>query len=222
MDMNNRPEEYPQHQHLLRLGECCDDELVDVTNLGVQAARVLPRRAVHLWAQGANRGRRRDQSTAALSSTRWGRPGTKSPDVVLFTVKAHVGQPVERAHRTAREDRTAERLRVEREQEPTCSHPDNCHCGHGLHQPAQQLRHVRHRRSPSARSCPRWRSSSTRAASSTRSSGWHRSARCTSSSTPTSSRIALDPNDARDVDQTARNLVDTRNGTRGRRPASLS
>ena len=31
MDMNNRPEEYPQHQHLLRLGECCDDELVDVT-----------------------------------------------------------------------------------------------------------------------------------------------------------------------------------------------
>ena len=26
-------------------------------------------------------------------------PGTKSPDVVVITVKAYVGQPVERAHR---------------------------------------------------------------------------------------------------------------------------
>ena len=76
------------------------------------------------------------------------------------------------------------------------AHPDRRQ-GPGLHQPAQQLRHVRHRQSPSARSCTRRCSSSTRAASSTRSSGWHRSARCTSSSTPTSSRIVLDPKCAR-------------------------
>ena len=96
------------------------------------------------------------------------------------------------------------------------AHPDR-HQGHGLHQPAQQLRHVRHRQSPSARSCTRRCSSSTRAASSTRSSGWHRSARCTSSSTPTSPRTVLDLNDMSDVDQARRNLVDTRNGRRRRR-----
>ena len=44
-------------------------------------------------------------------------------------------------------------------QEP--AHPDR-HQGHGPHQPAQQLRHVRHRLSPSARSCTRRRSSSSR------------------------------------------------------------
>ena len=59
---------------------------------------------------------------------------------------------------------------------------------------------------------------STRAASSIRSSGWHKSARCTSSSTPTSSSTVLDdPNNARDVDQAGRSLVDTRNGRRRRR-----
>ena len=96
------------------------------------------------------------------------------------------------------------------------AHPDRRQ-GHGPHQSAQQLRHARHRQSPSARSCTRRRSSSTRAASSTRSSGWHRSARCTSSSPSTSSRTVLDPDDVRDVDQTGRSPVDTRNGRRRRR-----
>ena len=103
IDMNNRPEEYLTtniYYDSKVVGECCEkhdrsflswptsaacattSSSTPPLPRAVQAARVLPCRAVDLWAQGADRGGGRDQSTAALSLTRWGRArcqGTRTP-----------------------------------------------------------------------------------------------------------------------------------------------
>eukprot|EP00964_Phaeocystis_antarctica_P013764 scaffold7557_cov61-Phaeocystis_antarctica.AAC.2 len=100
--MNNRPEEClstniyydskvvgeccekrdPQLSSLSYKRSMCDDELVDVTNchgLCKQHACYLVERSTSGSTSGADRGRGRDQSTAALSSTRWGRPRCQEP-----------------------------------------------------------------------------------------------------------------------------------------------
>eukprot|EP00964_Phaeocystis_antarctica_P108817 scaffold73324_cov65-Phaeocystis_antarctica.AAC.1 len=100
--MNNRLEEYlstniyydskvvgeccekrdPQLSFLAYKRGMCDDELVDVTNchgLYMQHACYLVERSTSGSTSGADRGRGRDQRTAALSSTRWGRPRCQEP-----------------------------------------------------------------------------------------------------------------------------------------------
>ena len=90
-------------------------------------------------------------------------PGNKNPDVVLITAKENMSADLLNELIGLHEKIVLQSGSELSENKNLTAHPDR-HQGHGLHQPAQQLRHVGHRQSPSARSCTRRRSSSTRAA----------------------------------------------------------
>ena len=141
--MNNRPEEYlttniyydskvvgekrdPQLSFLAYKRGMCDDELVDVTNrhgLYEQHACFLVERStsgpkVLTEVEGETRAPPPCHRLGGADRAARNQEPRRRLD---HGQGKYVGRPAQRAHRTAREDRTAERLRVEREQEPTCS-----------------------------------------------------------------------------------------------------